>query len=291
MIFALGAPLLGAFLFAGPPSALTVDALDSWSPIRTPGPSTSLLAQGITALAGIDEGSIPEWFDAENQALLRKASNALEADKLKEALGHVFTLSAQLEDKGKTLNDFLPLVMPELSSWIVANYFGPVLLGTLIVALILLIFGPWLVKRFYDFLKLISTLVLGMIGIAFAASLCFAIAKQKALVFGLIEYLVVAAALLSAGNLILLWNDRRRRKAIAKPLQQAIAAGKDKDKDKDAKRPPVVALVAKRDPVQPRLDLQLRGAVKALSDGGSAEPVESVSGKASPLVAPVRSPG
>jgi hypothetical protein len=216
LCLALLAPLGVATLLTGtpPPTSMNVTELDQWSPVRDPGPTTSLLARGLT-IAGVGETRYPDWFKAEDAKLLGDAKAELERNKLQAAMGHLMVLSSRIEDQGKTLSDFLPIVVPDLASWIIANYFAPILLGTLFVALTLLVFGPWLARRFYDFLKLLTTLILALIGIGFAASLCFAIASQKALVFSLIEYLAMVAVLLSVGNLAVSWNQRRYAARLA----------------------------------------------------------------------------
>jgi len=225
LVLALALPLLAASIFVGaPPPSLNVHDLDQWSPVRSPGPSTEVLAQGLTYLAGVGEGEYPEWFTEEDQALLAQAKTALDNNKLQQAMGHLMVLSGNLEERGKTLNDFIPIVAPDLSSWIVANYFAPIILGTLFVCLTLLIFGPWLIKRFYDFLKLLITLLISLVAIAFAASLCFAIASEKALVFALIEYLTLVALLLCIGNLIVHWIQKMRTKRQRLARERAIIA-------------------------------------------------------------------
>jgi|GEM_PF-6596468 len=223
---ALLLPLGLAIVFTGPPPAsLELTALDQWSPVREPGPTTAMLAQGLT-LAGVGKVHYPAWFAGEEQKLLHAARGELERNKLQAAMGHLLVLSSKIEDQGRTLSDFLPIVVPDLAAWIIANYFAPILLGTLLVALTLLIFGPWLAKRFYDFLRLLTTLILALIGIGLAASLCFTIASQKALVFALIEYLAMVAVLLSVGNLAVSLNLRRRARRFGRARHRArIGAG------------------------------------------------------------------
>lgn len=270
--FAIGLPLGGAIMMYGPPPELSIEGLDQWSPISKPGPSTALLSQGVTAIV-VGDGERPDWLSPDQLEMLAKANAALQSDRLKEALGHMLTLSAQLEDQGQTLDDILPVVMPDLATWMVANYFAPVLLGILLVALIILIFGPWLVRRFYDFLKLITTLVIGLIGIGFAVSLCFAIAQQKSLVFGLIEYLVVVATLLSVGNLIMFWNDRRRGRV----------PGQGPDDDR---RTPTIPLTASREEPLGRFDQAPRPAMRAVREDGDEAGDPSLGQR--PLMAPTR---
>ncbi|MBI1207905.1 MAG: hypothetical protein GC191_11535 [Azospirillum sp.] len=217
VLVAAGLPLAGLVAVkGGPPATLDVASLDAWSPLRSAGPSTRLLARGLTNLAGVGADVEPQWFTADDRRFLDDAETAIRNNKLKEALGQLMVLSSRLEDRGKTLDDFLPLVMPDLATWMIANYFAPVLLGSLLVMLALLIFGPWLIRRFYDFLKLLMTLVLGIGAVAVAATLCFALAGQKALVFVLIEYLAAVAVLLTLGNLMLYAAQRRRARSEAR---------------------------------------------------------------------------
>lgn len=254
LVLALALPLLAASIMVGaPPPSLNVTDLDQWSPVRAPGPSTELLAQGLTYLAGVGEGEYPDWFTPDDQTLLDQAKTALDNNKLQQAMGHLMVLSGNLEERGKTLNDFLPIVAPDLSSWIVANYFAPIILGTLFVCLTLLVFGPWLVKRFYDFLKLLITLMISLVAIGFAASVCFAIASEKALVFALIEYLTLVALLLCVGNLVVHWVQKARTKRQRAARERAIiAAARSQDR-----------LYQRPDPA-----LQLRAAKGAAKGGG-----------------------
>ncbi len=242
ILAAIAVPLIALSVSKGPPP-ITLDTteLDRWSPITEPGPSANFLAGGLTLLAGVGEG-VPDWFDVKDQDQLAEAKGLLERNRLQESLGVLLQLSGRLEERGKTLNDFLPVVMPDLASWMIANYFAPVLLGTLLVALVLLVFGPWLVRRFYEFLKLISTMVIGLVAIAFTASLCFALAKEKALVFFLIEYLVLVAGILAVGNLVIFWTERQAARAARG------ASGRD---GVEMRREPAIALSARRDEPAP----------------------------------------
>ena len=187
-VVALGMPFVVVVMLAGhvPPS-FDVIALDAWSPVRSPGPSTTLLARGITVLIGIDQRTFPPWFTDEYQNLLTKATNSLSHNHFQEAMGHLLILSSQLESQGKNLEDFLPIIVPDLATWLIAHYFAPLVLAILLVLLGLFIFGSWLAKRFYDFVKILITLIVSLVLLIGGVSLCFTIARHDALVFTMIE--------------------------------------------------------------------------------------------------------
>ncbi len=240
LCIAFGLPLLPVILLTGkaPPITLDPAVLDDWSPIDAPGPSTSLLARGITWLVGAGTDEVPDWFSPDDQATLVQARLAFENDRLRQALGHLLVLSERIEEQGKSMSDFLPVVMPDLVTWVVANYFAPVLLGTILVVIVLLIFGPWLMRRFFDFIKLFLTMIVGLAGIIAAVALCLTIAQEKSLVFALVEYLVAVASILALGNFFVFWKERTRTRAAR---GDAVAAGEDRLE-------PRMELVARRDP-------------------------------------------
>ena len=116
--------------------------LNAWSPVQRAGPSAYLLARALTAAAGLRSTPPPDWFTAEDRQMLTATEAALAADKLQEAAGHLAILSSRLEERGKKTADVLPIVMPDLATYVVAAYFAPVLLGLLGLVLLLLLLTP-----------------------------------------------------------------------------------------------------------------------------------------------------
>jgi len=212
LLAAVAVPAAGLVFWAGKPATFDVATLDAWAPVKDPGPSTRALAQGVTRLAGPARTAPPDWFTAEDQDLLAKAEADLHADKLQASLGHLMVLSSHLDERGKTLKDFLPLVAPDIASWLVASYFAPLLLGTLLVVFVFLIFLPWLVRRLVDALKVLAGVAIGAGVIAAAVLVSLSIAGQKALVFTAIEYLVAVVVITVLGNVIVLWGAGRKPK-------------------------------------------------------------------------------
>ena len=210
-IVALGMPFLAVVMITGhAPSSFDVTELDAWSPVRSPGPSTTLLARGITVLIGIDRRTFPPWFTDEYQNLLTKAKDSLAHNSFQEAMGHLLILSDQLESQGKNLEDFLPIIVPDLATWLISHYFAPLVLAILFMLVGLFIFGSWLAKRFYDFVKILITLIVSLVLFVGGVSLCFTLARHDALVFTMIEYLTVVLVLLVCGNLMVYWWTRGR---------------------------------------------------------------------------------
>jgi hypothetical protein len=210
LALALSAGML--VLWAGkPPDGYTLTALNAWAPVKEAGPSARLLAEGVARLVGPSQQPPPDWFTAEDRAVLDQAEAALRANHLQEGLGHLMVLSGHLEQRGKTLSDFLPLVAPDLAAWLVAAYFAPLLLGMLVVTATLLIFAPWLVRRLIDTLKMLMGLVVAVGSTAVAVSLCVSLADKPALVFTAIEGLTSAVILTLLGNIALAARNRRRR--------------------------------------------------------------------------------
>lgn len=218
LLVALALPAAGLVVWAGKPATFDVAALDAWAPIKDPGPSTRVLAQGVTRLAGPARAQPPDWFTAEDQDLLAKAEAALHADKLQAGLGHLMVLSSHLDERGKTLKDFLPLVAPDIAAWLVATYFAPLLLGTLLVVFAFLIFLPWLVRRLMDALRMLGAVAIGVGVITAAVVISLSITGERALVFTAIEYLMTVVALTLLGNLIVLLGARRKPKPAAVPV-------------------------------------------------------------------------
>ena len=218
LLLALALATAGTVLLAGrPPPAYDLATLNAWAPVKEAGPSTRLLAEGVTRLAGPDREPAPDWFTVEDRQVLDQAEAALRANHLQEGLGHLMVLSSHLEQRGKTLTDFLPLVAPDLAAWLVAAYFAPVLLGLLLVAVTLLVFAPWLARRLIDTLKMLAGMAVATVATALAVSLCVSLAGQPALVFTLIEYLTLVVSLTGLGNLILLIRTRRRNLLASRP--------------------------------------------------------------------------
>jgi hypothetical protein len=226
LALALAVSAGGVLLLAGkPPGAYDLAALNTWAPVKEAGPSTRLLAEGVTRLAGPNREPSPDWFTAEDRQVLDQAEAALRANHLQEGLGHLMVLSSHLEERGKTLTDFLPLVAPDLAAWLVAAYFAPLLLGLLLVAVALLVFAPWLARRLIDTLKMLAGLALAAVATSLAVSLCVSLAGEPALVFTLIEYLTSVILLTALGNLVLLVRIRRRRRLAAARAITAASPG------------------------------------------------------------------
>ena len=156
--------------------------------------------------------------------MLDQAVAALRANHLQEGLGHLMVLSSHLEQRGKTLSDFLPLVAPDLAAWLVAAYFAPLLLGLLLVAVTLLIFAPWLVRRLIDTLRMLVGLAAVVAATSVAISLCVSLAGAPALVFTLIEYLASVVILTTLGNAVLVVRSRKRRPVAVGPSPHRLDA-------------------------------------------------------------------
>ncbi|MEI8393270.1 MAG: hypothetical protein WCF85_00945 [Rhodospirillaceae bacterium] len=212
LLIAVTLPAGGAVMWVGQPAAYDIATLNNWAPIKETGPSARLLAQGVTRLAGPARSNPPDWFGKEDQELLDKGKIALQAGKLQAGLGHLMVLSSHLEERGKTLNDFLPLVAPDIASWLVASYFAPLLLGVLVVTLAVLIFLPWLVRRLIDALKVLVGLILALAAAGLAISVGLSLSGERALVFTLIEYLAAVVMIIILGNMILFTRSRRKPK-------------------------------------------------------------------------------
>jgi hypothetical protein len=159
ILVALLLPLAAATIGTGSlPRSLSADDLNAWSPVQRAGPSAYLLARVLTAAAGLRSTPPPDWFTAEDRQMLDATEAALAADKLQEAAGHLAILSSRLEERGKKTADVLPIVMPDLATYVVAAYFAPVLLGLLGLVLLLLLLTPWLIRRLYDLIKALTAL-------------------------------------------------------------------------------------------------------------------------------------
>ena len=222
LVLALAIPVGIAVLLVGMPKAFDLPSLNSWAPIKSAGPSTQLLAEGVTRLAGPVRSEFPDWFGADDQTVLAQAETALRANRFQEGLGHLMVLSSHLEQRGKTLGDFLPLVAPDIANWLIATYFAPLLLGTLLAAVALLILAPWLFRRLIDTLKVLAGLAAATAATALTVSLCLTLSGTPAVVFTLIEYLVAVVALTIGGNVLLFLRNRRNRpKAPALPAPSA----------------------------------------------------------------------
>ncbi len=220
LLLAIALPAGGFVFWAGKPAKLDLSSMEAWSPVKSPGPSTRALAEGLTRLAGPAHAQPPEWFNAEDQDLLGKTKAAWERNKLQEGLGHLMVLSSRLEDQGKTMADFMPLVAPDIASWLISSYFAPVLLGLLLVVFAFLVFMPWLVRRLIDALKVLIGIAIAVAAIVGAIALCLSISGQPALVFTLIEYTVTVVVLAVVGNVwLLIRRGRKPRRVI--PSQPA----------------------------------------------------------------------
>ena len=222
LVVALAVPAGGLLLWTGQrPAAFDVATLNAWAPIRDAGPSAQGLAALLTRIIGPGHAEPPSWFTIDDQEQLARAEAALRANKLQQGLGHLMVLSGRLEERGKTLADFMPLVAPEIATWLVASYFAPVLLGILLLVFGFLTAAPWLARRLVDALKLLIGLGTGIIAVGLAVGLSFTIAGQRALVFTLIEYLTAVVILAGLGNLLLLLRRHRQaHRALSRHRQQ-----------------------------------------------------------------------
>ena len=223
LLVAIALPAGGFVFWAGKPAKFDIPTLEAWAPVKDAGPSARALADGLTRLAGPTRPQLPDWFNAEDQDLLAKGEASWKAGKLQEGLGHLMVLSSRLEDQGKTMADFVPLVAPDIASWLLANYFAPGLLGLLMVILVFVIFLPWLVRRLVDALKLLVGVAIGIAALAVAFSVCLSLSAHHALVFTLVEYSVAVVLITIIGNLWLLFNRNKgpRRVIPAEPVPAA----------------------------------------------------------------------
>ncbi len=226
LLLAIALPAGGFVFWAGKPAKLDIPSIEAWAPVKAPGPSAHALADGLTRLAGPPHTQPPEWFNAEDQDLLGKTKAAWTNNKLQEGLGHLMVLSSRLEDQGKTMADFVPLVAPDIASWLLSSYFAPVLLGLLLVVFAFLVFMPWLVRRLIDALKVLIGIAIGIAAIVGAIALCLSISSQPAMVFTLIEYSVIVVVLTVVGNIwLMIRRSRTPRRVIPnQPAQQSQPA-------------------------------------------------------------------
>jgi hypothetical protein len=216
LVFAIAAPAGVIVLMVGqPPAAYDLTTLENWAPFKAAGPSSRALADGVTRLAGPKRNAPPDWFNAEDQDLLSKARAAWEANKLQEGLGHLMVLSSRMDDQGKTLKDFLPMVAPDIATWLVSTYFAPALMGTLLVMLASIVFLPWLARRLLDVVKVMIGLGLAIAAAVAAVALCLSLPSQSALVYTLVEYLTAVVILTIIGNTILLFRRWRKPPPVA----------------------------------------------------------------------------
>jgi len=227
LLVAIALPAGGFVFWAGKPAKYDLPTMEAWAPVKEAGPSARALADGLTSLAGPARPQAPDWFNAEDQDLLAKGEAAWKGGKLQEGLGHLMVLSSRLEDQGKTMADFVPLVAPDIASWLLSSYFAPLLLGVLLVFFAFLIFMPWLIRRMIDAVKVLIGIAIGVAAIAGAIGLCLSLSSQHALVFTLIEYFVVVVVLTIIGNLWLLFRRGKgpRRVIPAEPAPLPVGTG------------------------------------------------------------------
>ncbi|MEI6984815.1 MAG: hypothetical protein WCK65_01695 [Rhodospirillaceae bacterium] len=200
---------LAVLVVGKPPTGYDVAALDAWAPIKKPGPSTQTLANAVSRLAGPPQSQLPDWFSTEDRDQLAKAETSLHADKLRAGIGHLMLLCSQLEERGKTHADVLPVVAPMLAAWLVGTYFAPLLLGVLTVVVALLVILPALRRGMAGLIKVIAGLALALVGIGLVLRLCLSLSGHTALVFSLIEYLAVVVTLAIVGNMMVLFQSLR----------------------------------------------------------------------------------
>ncbi len=224
LLVALALPAGGFVFWAGKPAQLDLPSIAAWAPVKEPGPSARALADGLTRLAGPTRPKPPEWFTAEDQELLAKTETAWKASKLQEGMGHLMVLSSRLDEQGKTMADFVPLVAPDLASWLLSSYFAPLLLGVLLVVFSFLIFLPWLVRRLIDAVKVLIGIAIGMAAIIGAITLCLSLSAQHAVVFTLIEYLVAVVGITALGNVWLVFQRSKTPRRVI-PIESAGLAG------------------------------------------------------------------
>ncbi|MEI6557107.1 MAG: hypothetical protein WCO00_01770 [Rhodospirillaceae bacterium] len=224
LLVAIALPAGGIAFWAGKPAKYDLPTLEAWAPVKEAGPSARALADGLTRVAGPARPQPPEWFNAEDQSLLAKAEAAWRGGKLQEGLGHLMVLSSRLDDQGKTMADFLPLVAPDIASWLLSSYFAPLLLGVLLVFFAFLVFLPWLVRRLIDALKVLIGIAIAVAAIVGAIGLCLSLSSHHALVFTLIEYFVAVVVLTLVGNLWLAFRRGRAPRRVIPAAEPAPAA-------------------------------------------------------------------
>ena len=221
LLVAIALPAGGFVFWAGKPAKLDLPTLEAWAPVKEAGPSARALADSLTHLAGPARPPTPEWFNAEDQDLLAKGETAWKSGKLKEGLGHLIVLSSRLEDQGKTMADFVPLVAPDIASWLLSSYFAPLLLGILLVIFAGVVFLPWLVRRLMDAFKLLIGVAIAAAAVVGAIGLCLSLSSHHALIFTLVEYLVAVVVLTVIGNA---WLLLRRGKGPRRVIPAEPAA-------------------------------------------------------------------
>ncbi|MEI7609603.1 MAG: hypothetical protein WCJ64_19660 [Rhodospirillaceae bacterium] len=224
LLVAVALPAGGFVFWAGKPAKFDLPTLEAWAPVKEAGPSARALADSLTRLAGPARPPTPEWFNAEDQDLLAKGEAAWKIGKLQEGLGHLMVLSSRLEDQGKTMADFVPLVAPDIASWLLSSYFAPLLLGILLVIFAGVVFLPWLVRRLMDAFKLLIGVAIAAAAVVGAIGLCLSLSSQHALIFTLVEYLVAVVVLTVIGNAWLLFRRGKSPRRVIPAEPAALPA-------------------------------------------------------------------
>ena len=216
LVIAFGLPLGGLALLAGGlPSSLSLSALSQWTPIRSPGISTVLMSKGLTALLGLHSQNQPDWIQEPDLILINQIKQAFADNNLQQLTGNVVLLLDRLEQHQRPIQDIMSVILPDLSTWFLANYFTPLLLITLFGLVSLFLCGQWLLRHFYDLLKFFIVIAVGLIAVGMGIWVCTLIFSEKSLMFTMIEYFSLSFILWVGLNGVVFRFKKSRPASIA----------------------------------------------------------------------------
>ena len=213
LIFPLGLLILLAGTL---PSSLNVSTLSQWTPIQSPGVSTVLMSKALTSLFGLYPQDLPDWIQEPERLLLAQIKQDLADNNLQQLSARLILLLERLDVHQKTLQDLMGVILPDLSNWILAHYFTPLLLISLFGLLSVLLFGQWLLRHFYDVVKFVVVLMGTAVAIGGGIWVCALIFTEKSLMFTMIEYFSLSF-LLWLGLTLGIFTMRKTRHATIPP--------------------------------------------------------------------------
>lgn len=187
----------------GTPKALTPAALAEWTPVSSPGFFTMQASEQLSNMLDQTDPDSQLWVTEEDRASIDQIRDFLAAKDLKSAAGEMLILSSALEKRGIGADEFFPVIMPDLASYVLAYFFAPIILGLMGLIVVLCLMGPWLIRRMGDLIKLVIGLGLGITAMFWFFWYGLVGMTEPALVYAIIEYFGYAASILLAGNLLL----------------------------------------------------------------------------------------
>lgn len=224
LVVALLLPLvLGVLLAGGLPRGLDAEALNEWSPIQQPGPSTLAIYNGTGWLFLSGEPVVPVWFSQADTDTLKKFSAAIGQGDNTSAMGLGTVLASRFQAEGaggELWSVFMPLMLGRLIN---ANY-GPMVLALAGFAMALVFTLPWFLRQPSDLVRPLAMVGMSLTAGALLFCLGYGLGNHYALLYGLVEYLCAATALFAVGEAIHLaiWGrDRAHAKAARDPLGRA----------------------------------------------------------------------